>query len=133
MNSITAGKAYLEARKAFEEAEKAKAQAEAVLKEVLAKAGTQFAVVGGVKIAVVQGERPNYNAEALRDLVNPELFAQVTKSAVDSKKFKSALELGVITPEVAQAVTQVTLYEQVRVNSLESAEVGDTAQIIKVA
>lgn len=132
MNSITAGKAYLEARKAVEEAEKIKAQAEAVLKEVLAKAGTQFVVVDGAKVAVVQGERPNYDAEALSGLVNPDTLAQVTKLAVDSKKFKSAVEIGVITPEVAQAVTKVTYYDQVRVSPIE-AVLGATDTASKVA
>jgi len=132
MNTVMATKAYLEAREALENAEKAKAQAEAVLKQALAKAGTQFAIVDGVKVAIVQGERPNYDAEALSGLVNPELLSMVTKLAVDSKKFKSAVELGTITPEVAQAVTQVTFYEQVRVTPVE-AVLGATEKVSKVA
>lgn len=118
MNTIQATKAYLEAREALEVAEKAKAQAEALLKEALAKAGTSFSIVEGVKVSIVQGERPNYDAEALRDLVSPNLFRKVTKATVDTKKFRSAVELGSITPEVAEAVTKVTPYEQVRVTEV---------------
>jgi len=118
MNTIQATKAYLEARKALEVAEKAKAQAEAILKETLAKAGTSFSIVEGVKVSIVDGERPNYDAEALRDLVSPNLFRKVTKATVDTKKFRSAVELGSIAPDVAQAVTYVTPYQQVRVTEV---------------
>jgi len=115
MNTTQATINYLEARKALEIAEQAKAQAEAILKEVLAKTGTDFSVVDGVKVAVVKGERPNYDAEALRDLVSPNLFRTVTKAAVDTKKFRAAVEIGKITSEVADAITTVTHYEQIRV------------------
>lgn len=133
MNTTQATINYLEARKALEVAEKAKAQAEAILKEVLAKNGAEFSVVEGVKVAVVKGERPNYDAEALRDLVSPNLFRNVTKAAVDTKKFRAAVELGKITDEVAEAITTVTHYEQVRVTELKNEVNEDEGRNRKVA
>lgn len=133
MNTTQATINYLEARKALEVAEKAKAQAEAILKEVLAKNGAEFSVVEGVKVAVVKGERPNYDAEALRDLVSPNLFRNVTKAAVDTKKFRAAVELGKITDEVAEAITTVTHYEQVRVTELKNEANEDEGRNRKVA
>ena len=89
-------------------------------------------VVEGVKIAIVRGERPNYDAEALRDLVSPALFKTVTKATVDGKKFKAAVELGKVKADVADAVTKVTPYEQVRVTEL-AGEKADEDKVAKVA
>lgn len=133
MNSKTATKAYLEARKAFEIAEAIKKQAEAEMKQALAREGAEFAIVDGTKVSVVQGERPNYDADALRALVDEATFEAVTKTAVDGSKMKSAIKVGMVTSEVAEAVTTVTLYEQVRVTELVSEEVAEATKASKVA
>lgn len=133
MNTTQATLNYLEARKALEVAEKAKAQAEAILKQVLATNGVDFSVVDGTKVAVVKGERPNYDAEALRDLVSPSVFRMVTKATVDAKKFRSAIELGKVKSDVAEAVTSVTHYEQVRVTELKNEASEDEGRNRKVA
>ena len=133
MNTTQATLNYLEARKALEVAEKAKAQAEAILKQVLATNGVDFSVVDGTKVAVVKGERPNYDAEALRDLVSPSVFRMVTKATVDAKKFRSAIELGKVKSDVAEAVTSVTHYEQVRVTELKNEVSEDEGRNRKVA
>ena len=88
----------------------------------LAKEGVDYAVVDGVKVAVVKGERPSYSVEILKDLVSDKVFKTVTKSAVDGKKFKSAVEVGVIKADVADAVTTITAYEQIRVTELKGAK-----------
>jgi hypothetical protein len=132
MNTKTATKAYLEARKALELAEAIKKQAEAEMKKALATEGLDFAIVDGIKVSVVQGERPNYDAEILRSLVNGEVFETVTKTAVDGSKVKSAIKVGMITPEVAEAITTVTYYEQVRVVELADAK-ADAPAVTKVA
>lgn len=132
MNSKTATKAYLEARKAFEQAELIKKQAEAEMKKALAEAGVEFAIVDGVKVTVVQGERPNYDAEALRALVDEATFETVTKTAVDGSKMKSAIKVGMVTAEVAEAITTVTYYDQVRVTEVAKA-VAETTEAVKVA
>lgn len=115
-------KQVLAMREALAEAEKHLAQAEASFKMELAKEGVDFAVVDGVKIAVVRGERPSYSAELLKGLVSDKVFKTVTKSAVDGKKFKSAVEVGVIKADVADAVTTITAYEQIRVTELKGAK-----------
>lgn len=133
MNPSTAAKALLVAREALEVAEKAKAEAEAILKEALARAGVDFAIADGMKVAVVHGERPAYDAEALHDLVSPAVFKKVTKSVIDGKKFKSAVEIGVIKADVADAVTKVTPYEQIRVTELNKAEATNETKATRVA
>jgi hypothetical protein len=132
VNSKTATKNYLEARKAFEIAEAIKKQAEAEMKKALAQDGMEFAIVDGMKVSVVQGERPNYNAEALRGLVDDATFEMVTKVAVDGSKMKSAIKVGVVTAEVAEAVTSITYYDQVRVTEVAKAGVEAT-EAVKVA
>ena len=75
-----------------------------------------------MKVAVVKGERPSYSVEMLKDLVSDKVFKTVTKFAVDGKKFKSAVEVGVIKADIAQAVTTITAYEQIRVTELKGAK-----------
>ncbi len=120
--TTSTAKAVLAKREALAIAEQELAQAEASFKLELAKEGTDFAVVDGVKVAVVKGERPSYSVEILKDLVSDKVFKTVTKSAVDGKKFKSAVEVGVIKADVATAVTTITAYEQIRVTELKGAK-----------
>ena len=115
-------KQVLEMREALATAEQNLAQAEASFKLELAKEGVDFAVVDGTKVAVVRGERPSYSVELLKDLVSDKVFKTVTKFAVDGKKFKSAVEVGVIKADVAGAVTTITAYEQIRVTELKGAK-----------
>ena len=125
---------YLNARQALDEAEKAKAQAEAELKQAYALAGLEFNVVDGQKVALVNGERPKYDIETLTNLVSPAILKKVIKTEVDGKKFKAGIEVGLIKPEVAEAVTTVTNYQQVRVTDLaKSEEASDAGKIAKIA
>ena len=112
--------AVLQAREILAQATEALNQAEANFKLDLAKAGTDFAIVDGVKVAVIKGERPSYDAEALKALVSDKTFKMVTKATVDGKKFKSALDLGTIKADIAEAVTKVTAYEQIRVTEVKA-------------
>ncbi len=120
-------KQVLEMREALATAEQNLAQAEASFKLELAKQGVDFAVVDGVKVAVVKGERPNYSVEALKDLVSDKVFKTVTKPTIDGKKFKSAVSVGLIKADVADAVTTITAYEQIRVTEFKTAKVVDEA------
>ena len=122
-------KQVLVMREALAAAEQNLAQAEASFKLELAKQGVDFAVVDGVKIAVVKGERPTYSVEALKDLVSDKVFKTVTKATIDGKKFKSADEVGVIKADVADAVTTITAYEQIRVTELKGAKSESKANI----
>jgi hypothetical protein len=115
-------KSVLAKREALAIAEQELAQAEASFKLELAKEGVDYAVVDGVKVAVVRGERPSYSVELLKGLVSDKVFKTVTKFAVDGKKFKSAVEVGVIKADVADAVTTITAYEQIRVTELKGAK-----------
>lgn len=120
--TTSTAKAVLAKREALEIAQQELAQAEASFKLELAKEGVDYAVVDGIKVAVVKGERPSYSVEMLKDLVSDKVFKTVTKFAVDGKKFKSAVEVGVIKADVAEAVTTITAYEQIRVTELKGAK-----------
>lgn len=124
--TTSTAKAVLAKREALEIAQQELAQAEASFKLELAKEGVDYAVVDGIKVAVVKGERPSYSVEMLKDLVSDKVFKTVTKFAVDGKKFKSAVEVGVIKADVAQAVTTITAYEQIRVTELKGAKSEST-------
>ena len=127
--TTSTAKAVLAKREALAIAEQELAQAEASFKLELAKQGVDYAVVDGVKVAVVKGERPTYSVEALKDLVSDKVFKTVTKPTIDGKKFKSAVEVGVIKADVADAVTTITAYEQIRVTELKGAKSESKANI----
>lgn len=120
--TTSTAKAVLAKREALAIAEQELAKAEASFKLELAKEGVDYAVVDGIKVAVVKGERPSYSVEILKDLVSDKVFKTVTKPTVDGKKFKSAVEVGVIKADVADAVTTITAYEQIRVTELKGAK-----------
>lgn len=124
---------YLNARQALDEAEKAKAKAEAELKQAYAMAGIEFNIADGQKVALVNGERPKYDINTLANLVSPAILKKVTKTEVDGKKFKAGIEIGLIKPEVADAVTTVTNYQQVRVTDLAKPEEASDSPIVRVA
>lgn len=124
---------YLTARQALEDAEKAKAQAEAELKQAYAIAGIEFNIADGQKVALVRGERPKYDIATLASLVSPAVLKKVTKTEVDGKKFKAGIEIGIITPEVAEAVTTSTVYSQVRVTDLAKSEEASDSPAVRVA
>lgn len=129
-----ATKQYLSARQAVEVAQQALAQAEAIMKESFAQNGVDFNIVDNQKVMIVKSERAKYSVEALKGLVSDKLFKKVTKTEVDGKKFKSAVELGDIKSDVAEAVITYTAIEAVRVYDLagEATEMNEKA-IRKVA
>ena len=132
MTAIATATALLAKREALELAKAELEVAEQAFKQDLARSGASFIVVDGVKVAVVKGERPNYSVDVLKELVSDKVFKTVTKPAVDGKKFKSAVEVGLIKADVAEAVTTVTPYEQIRVTELKGAG-SDSVTADKVA
>jgi hypothetical protein len=127
-----ATKQYLSARQAVEVAQQALAQAEAIMKESFAQNGVDFNIVEGQKVMVVKSERAKYSVEALKGLVSDKLFKKVTKVEVDGKKFKSAVELGDIKSDIAEAVITYTAVEAVRVYDI-SNEASESHIATKVA
>lgn len=115
-------KTYIVARETAEAAEQAKKRAEVNLKEAFARAGIDANVVDGIKVAVNRKGRRTVDVGRLIDLVSRPLFKQVTKPTVDMKQFDAAVALGRITPEVAEAVTSSTEYDEVRLTVLAADE-----------
>lgn len=116
---------FIEARKAREEAEQAEAQALAELKEAYALAGITYNVEAGKKVALIESTRAKYDAEKLAGLVSPTTLRKVTKTEVDTKKFRSAIEVGVVKPDVAEAVTSYTTSVYAKVFDLADGEITD--------
>lgn len=132
MNTLQAGQKFLEAERALELAKQAKAQAEEILKEALAKNGTETVIVGNEKVMLITANRRSYNLKALTEMVSSAVLKKVTKTEIDGKKFLSAVELGIIKGDVAEAVTKSTPYTQFRVYDLnDNVEEGDAT--VKVA
>jgi hypothetical protein len=100
---------YIEAREARERAEQAEAQALANLKEAYAQAGVTYNVENGKKVSLIESTRAKYDAEKLATLVGPATLRKITKTEVDTSKFRSAVEIGLVKPEVVEAVTTYTV------------------------
>lgn len=113
---------YLAAREAAEAAEKAKKQAEAAMKAAYAEAGITYNVVDGKKVSVNRKGRKSFDAAMLSEMVSKAIFRKVVKEAIDQRKFEAAVTTGQIKPEVAEAVTKVTEYDEVRVTDLAKEE-----------
>jgi hypothetical protein len=100
---------YIEAREARERAEQAEAQALANLKEAYAQAGITSNVENGKKVSLIESTRAKYDAQKLATLVGPATLRKITKTEVDTSKFRSAVEVGLVKPEVVEAVTTYTV------------------------
>lgn len=106
---------YLLARQELEAIEKRKSELEEALKSAFMANDYDTFIVAGKRIALVQGERPKYDAALLAELVSPATLKKVTKLEIDGKKFKAGIEVGLISGDVADAVTTTTPYTQLRV------------------
>lgn len=133
MNTLQAGQKFLEAERALEVAKQAKAQAEEILKEALAKNGTETVIVGNEKVMLITANRRSYSIQTLTELVSSAVLNKVTKTEVDGKKFLSAVELGLINSDIAEAVTKSTPYTQFRVYDLSNDKVEEGDATVKVA
>lgn len=120
-------KAYIAAREAAEAATQAAKQAEVAMKEAYAREGISANVVDGIKVSVNRKARRTVDAGLLATMVSKALFKVVTKPQVDLKKFDAAVTTGQIKPEVIDAVTGVTEYDEVRVTVLVSDDVVSAA------
>lgn len=109
---------YLNLRQETEKLADQLSQAEANLKLALAQERVDFSVFNGTKVLLVNAERSKYSVITLKELVSDKLFKKVTKVDVDGKKFKSAVELGDITSEVAEAITTITPYDYFKVTEI---------------
>lgn len=115
---------YLRALEMKDTVEKALETAKSLLLESYASAGIEDCVVEGKRVLTVEAVRRNFDAKALRGLVSDDTFTLVTKVTVESKAFDKAMEKGLITPEVEEAVVKPTFYTAIRVsdNAVSSAE-----------
>lgn len=98
--------AFIEADQAYKRAEKALAEAKANVKTAFQEAGITTEVVDDKKVSLIERPVPKFDADKLATLVSARIYKQVTKPTIDKDKFQSAVTLGIITPEVLEAVDQ---------------------------
>lgn len=122
---------YLQAREDAAKADEVLKQAENAMRLAMAGASVQSAIVSGVKVSLVEGRRPSYDAEKLQQMVKPNLFKTLIKTVIDGEKFKAALKLGTLPQDIADACTKYSEYTQVRVTQATQAQ--ETASVSAVA
>lgn len=121
-NINEATRQFLAAREAAQAAAAALAKAEAALKEQFARRGVDTNTLDGQKVMIVRAERAKYDTNTLLEIVPAQIAETVTKVEIDAKKFRAAVELGIITDEVAEQVTTITQVEAVRVYDIATGE-----------
>lgn len=121
-NINEATRQFLAAREAAQVAAAALATAEAALKEQFTRRGVDTNTIDGQKVMIVRAERAKYDTETLLEIVPANIADTVTKVEIDAKKFRAAIELGIITDEVAEQVTTITQVEAVRVYDIATGE-----------
>ena len=115
---------FLSAKKAVEMAEKAMATAKQLLEDTYAEQGITEVTVDGMKVAIVEATRRNFDAEALKGLIVATTFEAVTKTTVEPKAFDKAVKAGTIAPEVEAQVTTGTAYTRITTTEVAEAEVA---------
>lgn len=118
---------YLRALEMKDTVEKALETAKSLLLESYATAGIDECVAEGKRVVAVEAVRRNFDAKALRPLVADDVFTMVTKVTVESKAFDKAMEKGLITSEVEQAVVKPTFYTAIRVSDNAVATADELA------
>jgi len=117
--------AMIKAQEAYDQAKKALEQAKADVKEAFAMKGIKTEIVGDKKVTVIERPSPKFDAEKLASLVSSKIYKQVTKPAVDTKKFQSAVDLGLITPEVVASVDKSTVAVFPQVFDIKNADADE--------
>jgi hypothetical protein len=115
---------YLAAKQAVEMADKAMATAKQLLEETYAEMGVTDVVIDGIKVAVVEATRRNFDTEALKGLIVATAFEAVTKTSVEPKAFDKAIKAGTIAPEVEAQVVTGTSYTRITTLEVEAVAVA---------
>jgi hypothetical protein len=111
-----ATEAVLAARKAAQDADVARKAAEAEFVALMEDAGLDHVETSdGIRIAVEVRPSKKYDAALASDLLDPDAFTRVVKAVIDAKSWNAAIEVGLVSPEIAEKVTTVTHSTQVRV------------------
>lgn len=112
----TAAQQLIVAREAAKQAEEAKKAAEALFIAVAEQAGvTVHETDNGIRIAVENRPRREFDVSVLAECLPVEVVAQVLKEAIDPKAFDNAVGAGVIPVTVADKAVTTTFTTQVRV------------------
>ena len=115
-NILTAAANLLAARDAAKIAETNKKEAESLFLAIAEIAGlTEIETADGVRIAVENRPRRDFDVSVLATLLPVEIVAQVLKEAIDPKAFDNAVGAGLISATIADKAVVTTYSTQVRV------------------
>lgn len=100
--------AFLTALTAKEQAEQAHDEARELLIATFASEGVSEAEFAELNVKVSPAERRSFSVEKLREQLSPALFRKVTKPAIDTKAWDSAVDKGEITKKVIKSCVEIT-------------------------
>jgi hypothetical protein len=104
---------FVEAKRLMDDAEANLAAARDLFLTVV---GEDEAVASdGTRVKVVVQERTTFDLDILTDNVAPATLDKVTKVSADTAKVRKAVEMGLISPEVAEFAANVSEVVSVRV------------------
>jgi hypothetical protein len=104
---------FVEAKRLMDDAEANLAAARDLFLTVV---GEDEAVASdGTRVKVVVQERTTFDLDILTDNVAPATLDKVTKVSADTSKVRKAVEMGLISPEVAEFAANVSEVVSVRV------------------
>jgi hypothetical protein len=117
-----ATEAFLKAVTAKEQAEIAYDEARLLLLDSFAMAGVDSHTFAELTVSVSPSPRRSWALDKLKDAVSPALFRRLTKPAIDTKAWDSAVEKGEISPKVIKTVVDTSDTVRVLVKPAKGAE-----------
>lgn len=103
-----ATEAFLKAVTAKEQAEIAYDEARELLLDAYAISGIDSHTFAELTVSVSPSPRRSWSLDKLKEAVSPALFRRVTKPAIDTKAWDSAIAKGEIPAKVIKAVVETT-------------------------
>jgi len=126
-----ATEAFLKAVTAKEQAEIAYEEARQLLLDTYAVEGIDSHTHAELTVSVSPSPRRSWSLDKLKELVSPAVFRRVTKPAIDTKAWDSAVEKGEIPAKVIKAVVDTTDTVRVLVKPAKGAEKPASAKPAK--
>jgi len=122
-----ATEAFLKALTAKELAEQAHEEARKVLLDALAVQGLTEVVYADLKITATPADRRSWDLDTLKKHLTPAMFRRVTKPAIDTKAWDSAVDKGEIPAKIVRACVDIATSVRVLVRPAKGADKPATA------
>ena len=120
--SEKAVKNYLDALTAKERADELVSEAKETLVKAFASEGIENLALDEVTVSASPRQRRSWDLAKLRKLVTPAVFRKVTKPAVDTSAWDSAVEKGELQNKTIKQVVEITDYVAILVKPTKGAD-----------